>query len=157
MAGKSRGDTALFVLGVLLLGGYVTAATQVELPWLVALQADDQYRVSSGIVLGTYLVFQMLLGARRVVDPGGAIARHKIAGALAPVVLYAHASHFAYGYLLVLAAAYLGTSGLGLAHRLVLRVRARWLYTSWFVLHVATSVALVFLVVYHAYVALAYE
>ncbi len=157
MAAASRGERALVVFGLALLGGYVAMATRVEVAWLTALQDDDRYAVASGLVLAIYLLLQWTLGARRAIDPLRAVTRHKIAGALAPLLLYAHASRFAYGYLAVLAIAYLGTVGLGLVHRLVLRVRTRWLYTLWFVVHVATSAALLVLVAYHVVIALGYE
>ncbi|MBA3539704.1 MAG: hypothetical protein H0T79_08735, partial [Deltaproteobacteria bacterium] len=110
------------LVGGLTLAAYVAQA-QLGLvwPWLVSLQADDTYKVGSGLVLSGYLIFQWSVASRRQWDPGGALWRHKLGGALAPVVLYLHASRFAYGYLLLLALAYLITAFVGLLNRPILK------------------------------------
>ena len=95
------------------------------------------------------------MARRRFFDPVGVVFWHKLAGALAPVLFYLHASHFACGYLLLLSTLFLGTVGLGLLHHLALRRRA--LYTWWLILHIATACSLVVLSGYHAIIALAYE
>ena len=133
----------------------VQARCELEWPWLVRQQADDRYKVFTGCILAVYLAWQWSLRARRVADPLGAVRRHKLAGAFAPVVLYIHASQFAYGYLLVLALGYLGATAVGLLHRYV--VRRRQLFAWWFIVHVATVTMLVLLAAYHVVIALAYE
>lgn len=145
-------------LGLVLVIAYVAQAVLgLEVDALVALQADDRYRVLSGALLAAFIAYQWRLGTQRLRDAAGSVARHKLLGAIAPAVLYLHASRFAYGYLLVLGVLYLGTLVVGLLHRPVLAARARALYTWWFVIHVAMSTVLVVVVGYHAVVALAYE
>jgi hypothetical protein len=77
-------------------------------------------------------------------------------GALAPLVLYAHASRFGYGYLAWLVAVYLGIGAVGLMHRPIVSRRARRLFVAWFVAHLALSVLLLVLVAYHVVIVVAY-
>ena len=158
MAAGERSDRISFVIGTLLLVLYV-AQGWLELEWqpLASVQADLRYKVVSGGVLALYLLHQSLIARRRIFEPITTLVRHKLAGAFAPLVLYLHASRFGYGYLLMLSLVFIGTVGLGLLHRPVMRAHARWVFTWWFVLHVATSASLVVLAGYHAVIALAYE
>ena len=156
MAAGDRTDRIFIGLGAALLGAYVAqACVGLELPGLRALQDHDRYKVASGCVLAFYLLHQSLMARRRVFAPISVVFWHKLLGALAPVVLYLHASRFAYGYLLLLTSTFLCTAAFGLLHRAVLRVR--WLYAFWFVVHIATAASLVVLSAYHAVIALAYE
>jgi methionine sulfoxide reductase heme-binding subunit len=144
------------VLGIALLAGYVAqAALGLEWSWLAEQQRDDGYKIVSGGVLAGYLLWQWRLRRRRLDNPIGAVRRHKLAGAFAPLVLYIHAQRFAYGYLLVLAFCYLATTGIGLAYHAVLHRRQTFAW--WFVVHLATATLLLVLGGYHAVIAIAYE
>jgi hypothetical protein len=153
-----RADRAITWLGVALLAAYLGQAV-FGLQWaaLARWQANDTYRVLSGLVVAWHLYTQWQLATRRRFDPRAAVARHKLLGALAPLVLYLHASRFAPGYLFLLALSYLGVVAVGLGHRRVLARRHAVLFTAWCLVHVATSTLLVALAGYHAVVALAYE
>jgi methionine sulfoxide reductase heme-binding subunit len=151
------GDRIVLALGIVLLVGYlVQARLAVEWPWLAGLQANDTYKVISGLVLGAYLYWQWSVASRRQFSPR-AVSHHKLGGALAPAVLYMHASRFGYGYLLLLGLCYLGTAMIGLLDAVSRRLRARWVYTLWFVVHVSTATILVMVGGYHVVIALAYE
>lgn len=153
-----RNDRIILLVGATLLALYVGQGVfHLECSALVRVQQDDRYKVVSGGMLAVYLLHQSFMARRRVFDPIGVVFWHRLAGALAPVVLYLHASRFGYGYLFVLVSLFIGTIGFGLLHGVILRARARWLFTLWFVLHVATSASLVVLSGYHALIALAYE
>lgn len=155
---KRRNDGVIALIACGLVVAYIVqACAGLEVGWLVRLQDDDRYRALTGVLLAAYLALQASLGARRLRDPAGAVSRHKLYGAVGPVVLYVHASRFAYGYLLVLVLFFLGTMLFGLLHRPVLALRARRLFTVWFVMHVAMSTLLLVFGAYHAVVALAYE
>jgi hypothetical protein len=157
MASRERSDGIAVVVGCTTLAGYVIQARSAPAwPWLAELQTHDTYKVASGLVLAAYLIFQWSVASRRRRDPTGAVVRHKLGGALAPLVLYLHASRFGYGYLALLGFTYLGTAGIGLLHRPVL-AHARSGFTVWFVVHVATAASLVVLGGYHVVIALAYE
>ncbi len=148
----SRRDLGVLVLASALLLLYaVQAHWNLEWSLLARAQADDRYKLASGGVLAAYLYFQW--SPRRRIDP----ARHRLAGAFAPVVLYAHATRSGYGYLTILCAVYLGTALAGTLHHPVLLARRRWLFTAWFITHVALATVLVLLAGYHVVIALAYE
>src|SRR5690242_9295578 len=157
MSANDRSDRFLFVLGTTLLVAYVAQA-MLGLSWstLAHLQTERAYKLGSGVALGTVLFYQWSVGTRRLVAPVGAVVRHKLVGALAPAALYLHACRFGYGYLALLVWAYLGTLAIGLCHRPIVRLHARALFSLWFVLHVATSLAVLVLGGYHVVIALAY-
>lgn len=158
MAARSPSDRLVILVGgVGVIAYLVQARLGLTWPALAQLQADETYRVGSGLVVAAFLIFQWSVATRRALDPVRAVARHRLAGALAPLVLYLHASRFGYGYLLVLASIFLGTVVLGLLHGPMLGFRARWLFTVWFVLHVTTSLVLVIVGGFHVAIALAYE
>jgi hypothetical protein len=151
-----RSDRITAIVGGALLALYVAQAQlDLQVPALAALQRDERYKVVSGSLLAGYLLYQTLMGRRRIYDQVGVVFWHKLAGALAPLLLYLHATHFAYGYLILLTGLYLGTAGLGLLHKVALRQRT--LYTWWLIIHLATACSLVVLSGYHAIIALAYE
>lgn len=144
------------MVGLVLIAAYVVQAWfGLAWPWLAHHQDDDTYKAISGCVLAGYLGWQWWLGARRLVDPVGAVRRHKLAGACAPLVLYAHAARPGYGYLLVLAAGYLSVAFVGLLHGAAMR--ARRVFALWFIVHVATATLLLILGAYHVVIAIAYE
>lgn len=156
MSASDRSDWIIDSIGVCALALYVAqGCVGYEWAQLATLQHDDRYKVTSGCVLALYLLHQSFVARRRIFAPISSLFWHKLAGALAPVLLYLHASRFGYGYLLLLSSVFIGTIGLGLLHRVA--VRARWLFTTWFVIHVATASSLVVLGGYHAVIALAYE
>ena len=156
MSSTDRTDRVVAIVGGALLALYVAQARlDLEIPALAALQRDERYKVITGSLLAGYLLYQTLMGRRRIYDQVGVVFWHKLAGALAPLLLYLHATHFAYGYLILLTGLYLGTAGLGLLHKLALRQRT--LYTWWLIIHLATACTLVVLSGYHAIIALAYE
>jgi len=156
VSSTDRTDRVVAIVGGALLALYVAQARlDLEIPALAALQRDEGYKVITGSLLAGYLLYQTLMGRRRIYDQVGVVFWHKLAGALAPLLLYLHATHFAYGYLILLTGLYLGTAGLGLLHKLALRQRT--LYTWWLIIHLATACTLVVLSGYHAIIALAYE
>jgi hypothetical protein len=132
------------------------ASLQIHSVWIVDRQRSDGNKNATGAVLELYLVAQRRVRDRRA-DRERALWRHRAAGAFAPLVLYAHASRFAYGYLAWLCAVYLGTAIAGVLHQPVLALQTRRLYTLWFVLHLAGATALVVLGAYHVVIALQYE
>ncbi len=151
-----RHDRIVLAIGIALLALYLAqAAWHVEWSWLVRVQERDGYKIASGILLVGYLRLQWLVTTRRRFDPGRAVLLHRLGGALAPLVLYVHATRIGYGYLVLLVAVYLGTVMTGLVYHPVRR--SRWLYTTWFIVHLVGATALIALVLYHAVIALAYE
>ena len=149
MRATGRRDPTL--LSAAILAAYLgQAIAGLEVPWLAALQQVEVYKLASGTLLVVFIALQWLL-ARRSRDV------HVWLGAAAPLVLYAHASRFAYGYLVWLVVVYLGVGAVGLWHRPIIARRARRLYVAWFVAHLALSVLLLVLAAYHIVIAVAYE
>lgn len=138
-------------LGVGLLVAYLgQAAAGLQVPWLVRLQSGDAYQLASGGVLFAYLALQWSGVTRHR-------QRHELLGACAPLVLYAHSSRFAYGYLVWLAGIYLAVGAVGLLHRPIVARRARGPFTWWYLTHITLAMLLVILVGYHILIAIAYE
>jgi hypothetical protein len=157
MRSADSADRAITWLGfVLVVAWLVQAVVAVEWPVLAQLQGRDDYKMLSGTALGLYLFAMWSLVGRRQLDPR-AVIRHKLYGALGPLVLFAHATRFAHGYLALLAGAYLALLLLGLHHRMVIRLRVRWLFTCWFVFHVATAMLVTVCAGYHVVIAIGYE
>jgi hypothetical protein len=144
-----RHDPTALAVG-LLVAYLAQAAIGLDVPWLLRLQADDTYKIATGCMLVAYLGLQWSAGPHHR-------ERHKLLGALAPLALYVHASRFAYGYLVWLAAVYLSVGAIGLLHQPITVRRARRWFVAWFITHVALAVLLVILVGYHVLIALAYE
>ena len=145
---ERRDPTAL---AVALLVAYVCqAAVGLEVPWLIRLQGQETYKLVTGSVLVVYLGFQWSAAPHRR-------QLHRLLGAFAPLVLYAHASRFGFGYLGWLVGVYLGVGSIGLLHQPIVARRARRLFTAWFVTHLALAVLLVILVAYHVLIAISYE
>lgn len=152
-----------WLTGGLLLAYLIQAVLGVAWPALDALQANDTYRLWSGGALAAYLGFQMLLGASRLLEMG-AVSRwlyraHRYAGLLAPVLLYAHARAFGFGYLALLSGSYLLNAGLGLADKTIIadpRRRERWA-RWWLPAHINLSMLLIGVVMFHVFVVLAYR
>jgi methionine sulfoxide reductase heme-binding subunit len=139
------------LLAVALLAAYLgQALMHLDVAWLAAWQRDETYKLATGGALLAFLAMQWLF-ARRSREV------HLWLGALAPLVLYAHATRFAYGYLAWLVAVYLGVGAVGLLHRPIITRRARRLYIAWFIAHLALSVLLLVLAAYHVVIAIAYE
>jgi hypothetical protein len=154
----TRGERVILALGSSFLAAYLVQAWVGCTPaWLASLQASDRYRALSGCALALYVLGQTFVGRKRKHDPVRTLARHRLVGACAPLVLYLHAARFAYGYLLLLAYVYLATVLLGLLYRPMQTARARQLYLGWFLAHVAAAASLVVLAGYHAAIALGYE
>ena len=145
---ERRGPTTL---GAAMLAAYLgQAIAGLEVSWLVELQHQETYKLVTGAILIAFLGLQWRLATRRR-------ELHVWLGAIAPALLFLHATRFAYGYLAWLVTVYLGVVAVGLCHRSIVAHRARRLFVAWFVTHLALSVLLIVLAGYHVVIALAYE
>ena len=81
---------------------------------------------------------------------------HQIAGAFSPVLLFLHSTRLGFGYLLLLSTVYVANNVVGLVSPSVFP-RLEMLVPFWVIAHIALSVLLAALVVYHAWTALSYE
>ena len=123
-------------------------------------QGYTWYKVGSGSLLAGFVCFQWLLALLRV-NRWARAARalyswHQIAGAFSPVLLFLHSTRLGFGYLLLLSTVYVANNVVGLVSPSVFP-RLKMLVPFWVIAHIALSVLLAALVVYHAWTALSYE
>jgi len=131
-----------------------------EWPPLSAWQGHTWYKVASGSLLAGFVCFQWLLALLRV-NRWARAARalyswHRIVGAFSPVLLFLHSTRLGFGYLLVLSTVYMANNVVGLVSPSAFP-RLKMLVPFWVISHIALSVLLTALVVYHAWTALYYE
>jgi hypothetical protein len=131
-----------------------------EWPRLSAWQGQTWYKVASGSLLAGFVCFQWLLALLRV-NRWARAARalypwHQTVGAFSPVLLFLHSTRLGFGYLLVLSTVYVANNVVGLVSPSAFP-RLKVLLPFWVVAHIALSVLLAALVVYHAWTALYYE
>jgi hypothetical protein len=81
---------------------------------------------------------------------------HQTAGAFSPVLLLLHSTRLGFGYLLVLSTVYVANNVVGLVSPSSFP-RFKMIMPFWMIAHIALSVLLTALVVYHARTALYYE
>jgi hypothetical protein len=141
---------------------FYLAQLGLELEWrpLSEWQGHTWYKVVSGSLLGGFVCFQWLLALLRA-NRWARAARalyswHQTAGAFSPVLLFLHSTRVGFGYLLVLSTVYVTNNVLGLVSPSAFP-RLKTLLPFWVIAHIALSVLLAALVVYHAWTALYYE
>lgn len=149
------------VVGLSLLLGYgVQLLLGVSWTGLVQLQQRMDYKLVTGFALGGLIAFQWSLSLSRVQLSKRLAKRlyrwHQYAGAVSPLVFFAHSVELGAGCVLALSVVFLGNHLLGLlSPRLLPQLKP--FAGPWMVGHVATSVLLVSLMLYHVWTALYYE
>jgi hypothetical protein len=118
------------------------------------------YKAASGSLLAGFLCFQWLLALLRV-NRWARAARalyswHQTAGAFSPVLLFLHSTRLGFGYLLVLSTVYVANNVVGLVSPSAFP-RLKILLPFWVISHIALSVLLVAMVVYHVGTVLYFE
>jgi ferredoxin-NADP reductase/CRP-like cAMP-binding protein len=132
-------------------------------PWLESIQKIESYRIGSGLFLAFYIAGQFILPVKRwqgkIQDSIRHYQWHKLQGAFAPLVFYIHSTQLGgYAYLKLLIYVYFANFLLGLFnHERITNPNYKKTYLFyWLPVHVLLSVVLVGLIVFHAYIALAY-
>ena len=157
-------NQSYFYLGLLLLFAFaVQDLFQLKWPWLEAMQKIENYRIGSGIFLALYISGQFILPVKRwqgiFKDTIRHYQLHKLQGALAPLIFYIHTTHLGgYAYLKLLPYVYFANFLLGLfSHERLSNPKYKKIYQFyWLPTHIFLSVVLIGLIVFHAYIALAY-
>ncbi len=133
-----------------------------EIEWrpLSAWQGLLWYKALSGSLLAGFVCFQWLLALSRV-NRSARAARalyswHQTAGALSPIFLFLHSTRLGFGYLFVLSTVYIANNVWGLFNSSAFP-RLKTLVPFWVIAHIALSVLLVAVIVYHVWTALSYE
>lgn len=131
-----------------------------EWPPLSVWQGYTWYKIASGSLLAGFVCFQWLLALlrvnRRTRAARALYSWHQTAGAFSPVLLFLHSTRLGFGYLLVLSTVYIANNVVGLVSPSTFP-RLKLLMPLWMIAHIALSVLLAALVVYHAWTALYYE
>jgi hypothetical protein len=123
-------------------------------------QGDKWYKMATGSLLGLFVCFQWLLALLRA-NRWARAARalypwHQTAGVFSPVLLLLHSTRLGFGYLLVLSTVYIANNVVGLVGPSTFP-RLKIVLPFWVIAHIALSVLLAALVVYHGWTALFYE
>jgi len=130
-------------------------------PLLTEWQGGNLYKQMTGFSLLAFILCQWRFSvARAQGDERKAAAmakRHKLLGALAPVLFLGHTQSLGYAYLQVLSLVFLLVFFSGLCNVEIIKIRKPWFRPVWITAHVGLSMALLFLVAYHVYLSYAFK
>lgn len=118
------------------------------------------YKVATGSLLAVLILFQwslVIFRGRSAVSLKRFMVWHYWVGALAPILLVAHALSAGYGYQVILTAVFLGNCMLGLLSPRVAERKAKGWAKLWLPLHIVASISLVALVIIHVVVVTRYH
>ncbi|GGZ93007.1 hypothetical protein [Algibacter mikhailovii] len=126
----------------------------IEWTWLFNLQQGEIYKRWSGLLLAVLIVMQWVLTLTRVVKKWRAYAMtmqniHKWLGALSPLVFYIHSMSMGYGYLLLLSYIFFSNALLGYLNLDVIKSSSEALFKGWMITHVALSIVITIMMVFH--------
>lgn len=130
--------------------------------WLYNLQQDEMFKRWSGLGLGLFILFQWLLTFSRVIkkfikNSYKIINLHKWIGALSPLFFYIHSMDLGYGYLALLAYVFLINTLIGYFNLDVIKSTNETLFKGWMIVHVAFSIIVTTLMVFHVGVVFYYK
>ena len=122
--------------------------------WLLELQQDEMYKRWSGLGLAVFIVFQWVLTLTRVVKRFRRHAMsmqtvHKWLGAVSPLLFYIHSMSLGYGYLLLLSYIFFSNTLLGYFNLDVVKSKSDALFKGWMISHVALSIVVSIMLVFH--------
>lgn len=153
-----------FNIGILLFVLYIIQYfLPVKWEWLYNLQEYNQmYKRWSGLVVFMLIAFQWVLTICRVWKRFRIYAEklakwHKWIGAFSPILFYVHVMEFGYGYLALLSYLFFANMLLGVVNLDIIKSKKNWIFQSWMVTHVAFSVIITFVAIFHIGVVFYYE
>ncbi|MFI0431131.1 hypothetical protein [Mariniflexile sp. HMF6888] len=122
--------------------------------WLYNMQQDEFYKRWSGLGLALFIVIQWLLTFSRIVKKlkkysFKVTSLHKWFGALSPLLFYFHSMSFGYGYLMLLTYIFLVNNFIGYFNLDVIKSTNEILFKGWMITHVAFSMVITILMVFH--------
>ncbi|WP_245683463.1 hypothetical protein [Pseudotamlana agarivorans] len=122
--------------------------------WLFELQQQELFKRWSGLVLALFIAFQWLLTFTRVIKKLRKHAMttqsmHKWIGAISPLLFYIHSMTFGYGYLLMLSYIFFTNTLIGYFNLDVIKNNSDLLFKSWMIVHVALSIIVTIIMVFH--------
>ncbi|WP_298342922.1 hypothetical protein [uncultured Algibacter sp.] len=139
---------------VLLFAFFVQYSLKLEWTWLFQLQQQEMYKRWSGLFLALFIGFQWLLSLTRTVKKWKSRAMgmqniHKWLGALSPLFFYIHSMGMGFGYLLLLSYIFFSNTLLGYFNLDVLKNNSDALFKGWMITHVALSLVVTIMMVFH--------
>lgn len=142
-------------IGLLLLFLYVIQyVVGLKWEWLYSLQQDEMYKRWSGLGLALFILIQWLLTFSRIINKLKKHAAkvtnfHKWVGAFSPLFFYIHSISFGYGYLMLLTYIFLINNFIGYFNLDVIKSTNEALFKGWMITHVAFSIVITVLLVFH--------
>lgn len=143
------------VLGLLLFTAFfLQFIFSIQWGWLLELQQDQMYRRWSGLALAIIIAFQWLLSVVRTSKKLRKHALsmqniHKWLGAISPLIFYIHSMDMGYGYLLLLSYIFFSNTILGYLNLDVIKNDSEALFKGWMISHVALSLIITILMIFH--------
>lgn len=130
--------------------------------WLYELQQDEMYKRWSGLGLALFIAFQWVLTLTRVVKKWRTKAMtmltiHKWLGAISPLLFYIHSMAMGYGYLLLLSYIFFSNTLLGYFNLDIIKNNSDTLFKGWMIVHVALSIIISIMLVFHVAVVFYYK
>ncbi|WP_303317916.1 hypothetical protein Q4Q34_18565 [Flavivirga abyssicola] len=135
-----------------------------KLEWngLLELQQQEMYKRWSGLVLALFIIFQWVLTLTRIIKKLRKYAMsmqtiHKWLGAISPLVFYIHSMSLGYGYLLLLSYIFFSNTLLGYFNLDVIKNNNDLLFKGWMIAHVALSIIVTIMMVFHIAIVFYYK
>ena len=155
---------SVFKIGVFLFILYIVQYfLPVKWEWLYNLQEHNQlYKRWSGLAIFLLIIFQWVLTLSRIWKRFWKYSNqlntvHKWIGAFSPILFYIHVMEFGYGYLALLSYLFFANMLLGVVNLDIIKSKKEWVFQSWMITHVAFSVIITFVSVFHIGVVFYYE
>ncbi len=147
---------------ILLFLFFLQFALDLKWEWLYKLQQEEMFKRWSGFGLGIFILFQWLLTFSRVIQKFRKYSLkvtqlHKWIGALSPLLFYFHSMELGYGYTALLAYLFLINTVLGYFNLDVIKSANEVLFKGWMIVHVAFSIIVTLLMVFHIGVVFYYK
>lgn len=151
-----------FWLGLFLLAALIVQqSTGWQWTQLAGLQADNTYKLATGLGLFALILFQWRFSVKRAQGEQRRVAsilgRHKWFGTLLPLLFLGHSQSLGYGYAGILSLTVLTAFLTGLFNCQIVKIHKPWYRPLWIIAHVGLSMALLLLVVYHVYLDYAFK
>lgn len=152
-----------FTIGIFLLVAYIVQFIfDLKWEWLYNLQLNELYKRWSGVSVLIFIIFQWALTITRVSKRLRKYALkftswHKWIGAFSPLLFYFHAMEFGFAYLALLSYLFFANMLLGVVNLDIIKSQKEWVFQSWMIAHVAFSVIISFISIFHIGVVFYYK
>ncbi len=143
------------LIGLVLLSAFfLQFFLKLEWHWLYDLQQQEMYKRWSGLALALFIAFQWILTLTRVIKRLKKHAMsmqtiHKWLGTVSPLFFYIHSMALGYGYLLLLSYIFFSNTLLGYFNLDVIKNNSDLLFKGWMIAHVALSIIVTIMMVFH--------